>query len=67
MKNKKNCKNDLIIDCEIINLLLFENIVLQKKINNQKLTQRELIFDNFVVSPSLILREILKSGGSVKI
>lgn len=63
-------KTDFIIFDDIINLLIFENIVLQKKINNQKLTQRELIFDNFVVSPSLILRdllELLKREESVKI
>lgn len=53
-------KTDFIIFDDIIDLLIFENIVLQKKINNQKLTQRELIFDNFVVSPSLILRELLE-------
>lgn len=56
--------------CDIIDLLIFENIVLQKKINNQKLNQREQIFDNFVVSPSLILRELLellKREESVKI
>lgn len=63
-------KTDFIIFDDIINLLIFENIVLQKKINNQKLTQREQIFDNFVVSPSLILRELLellKREESVKI
>ena len=63
-------KTDFIIFDDIIDLLIFENIVLQKKINNQKLTQREQIFDNFVVSPSLILRELLellKREESVKI
>lgn len=63
-------KTDFIIFDYIIDLLIFENIVLQKKINNQKLTQREQIFDNFVVSPSLILRELLellKREESVKI
>lgn len=63
-------KTDFIIFDHIIDLLIFENIVLQKKINNQKLTQREQIFDNFVVSPSLILRELLellKREESVKI
>lgn len=58
------------LSCDLIDLLIFENIVLQKKINNQKLTQREQIFDNFVVSPSLILRELLellKREESVKI
>lgn len=63
-------KTNFIIFDDIIDLLIFENIVLQKKINNQKLTQREQIFDNFVVSPSLILRELLellKREESVKI
>lgn len=63
-------KTDFNIFNDIIDLLIFENIVLQKKINNQKLTQREQIFDNFVVSPSLILRELLellKREESVKI
>lgn len=71
MKTKKTTKGkDFIIFDDIIDLLIFENIVLQKKINNQKLTQREQIFDNFVVSPSLILRvllELLKRKESVKI
>lgn len=63
-------KTDFIIFDDIIDLLIFENIVLQKKIHNQKLTQREQIFDNFVESPSLILRELLellKREESVKI
>lgn len=63
-------KTDFIIFDDIIDLLIFENIVLQKKINNEKLTQREQMFDNFVVSPSLILRELLellKREESVKI
>lgn len=60
-------KKDFITLDDIIFILLYENIILQKKINNQKLTQKELIFDNFIVSPSLILREILTREGSVKI
>lgn len=60
MKNKKTYEDDYISADDIINLLLFENIVLQKKINNQDLTSKEKVFDSFIVSPSSILRDIIK-------
>ena len=60
MKNKKIYEDDYISSDDIINLLLFENTVLQKKINNQDLTSKEKVFDSFIVSPSSILRDIIK-------
>lgn len=62
MKNKKIYEDDYISSDDIINLLLFENTVLQKKINNQHLTPKEKVFDSFIVSPSSILRDIIKSS-----
>lgn len=60
MKNKKIINDDYISSDDIINLLLFENSVLQKKINNENLTQKEQFFDSFIVSPSFLLRNIIK-------
>lgn len=60
MKNKKTFKDDYISSDDIINLLLFENSILQKKIKNQDLTSKEKVFDTFIVSPSFILRDIIK-------
>lgn len=60
MKNKKTFKDDYISSDDIINLLLFENSILQKKIKNQDLTSKEKVFDTFIVSPSSILRDIIK-------
>lgn len=60
MKNKKIHEDDYISSDDIINLLLYENTVLQKKINNQDLTPKEKVFDSFIVSPSSILRDIIK-------
>ena len=62
MKNKKTYESNYITSDDIINLLLFENTVLQKKINNQDLTPKEKVFDSFIVSPSSILRDIIKSS-----
>lgn len=60
MKNKKTYKVNYINTDDVINLLLFENNILQKKIKKEKLTQKEQIFDNFIVSPSLILNDMIK-------
>lgn len=60
MKNEKTYKDDYINSSDIINLLLFENNILQKKIKKEKLTQREQIFDNFIISPSLVLNHMIK-------
>lgn len=60
MKNKKTFKDDYISSDDIINMLLFENSILQKKINNENLTPKEKVFDTFIVSPSSILRDIIK-------
>lgn len=60
MKNKETYKDYYIYTDDIINLLLFENNILQKKIKKEKLTQREQIFDNLIVSPSLILNHMIK-------
>lgn len=62
MKNKKYNECDSIIYYDIIDLLLFENNVLQKKINNQNLTPKEKAFDSFIVSPSSIIRDIIKNS-----
>lgn len=61
MKNKKINNDDFLINFnDIISLLLFENSVLQKKINNENLTPKEQVFDSFIVSPSSILRDMIK-------
>lgn len=60
MKNKKTYKDDYVNSDDIINMLLFENSILQKNINNQDLTPKEKVFDTFIISPSSILRDIIK-------
>lgn len=60
MKNKKNINDDFISSFDIINLLLFENTILQKKINKKNLTSKEQFFDSYIVSPSTILNDIIK-------
>lgn len=60
MENKKTYEDDYISSDDIINLLLFENTILQKKINKENLTPEEKHFDTFMFSPSLILRDIIK-------
>lgn len=60
MKNKKIINDNYISSYDIINLLLFENVVLQKKINNENLTPKEQLFDSFIVSPSFMLRQLIK-------
>lgn len=60
MKDKKINKDDFIISNDIISLLLFENSILQKKINNENLTAKEQFFDSFIFSPSLILSHMIK-------
>lgn len=60
MKNKKIIKDDFISSSDIISLLLYENTILQKKINNQNLTSKEQFFDSFFVSPSFMLKRIIK-------
>lgn len=62
MKNEKTYKDDYINSYDIINLLLFENNILQKKIKKEKLTQREQIFDNFIISPSLVIHMLKLSN-----
>lgn len=62
MKNEKTYKDDYINSSDIINLLLFENNILQKKIKNEKLTPREQFFDNFILSPSFVLNMIKLSN-----
>ena len=46
---------------DVISLLLFENNILRKKLNKIKLTNTEEIVDNFLVPPSLIIRELYKN------
>lgn len=60
MKNKKIINDDYISSYDIINLLLFENSVLQKKFNKENLTPKEQLFDSFIVSPSFLLRQLIK-------
>ena len=61
MKNKNFIKDDFISSSDIISLLLFENTILQKKINNQNLTPKEQFFDSFFVAPSFMLNRIINS------
>lgn len=57
MKDKK----DSIFLEEVISLLLFENNILRKKLNKIKLTNTEEIVDNFLVPPSIIIRDLYKN------
>lgn len=57
MKDKK----DYLFLEDVISLLLFENNILRKKLNNIKLTNKEKIIDNFLVPPSLIIRDLHKN------
>lgn len=57
MKDKK----DFTFLEDVISLLLFENGILRKKLNNIKLTNTEEIVDNFLVPPSLIIRDLYKN------
>lgn len=57
MKDKK----DFTFLEDVISLLLFENTILRKKLNNIKLTNTEEIVDNFLVPPSVIIRELYKN------
>lgn len=61
-KSKKIIKDYIFLE-DIISLLLFENDILQKKLNNIKLTSKEEIFDNFFVSPSLMVKCMLETLG----
>lgn len=54
-------KNDYIFLEDVISLLLFENTILRKKLNNIKLSNTEEIVDNFLVPPSIIIRELYKN------
>lgn len=54
-------KNDYIFLEDVISLLLFENTILRKKLNNIKLSNTEEIVDNFLVPPSTIIRELYKN------
>lgn len=56
-----NYKKDNLLLEDIISLLLFENVILRKKLNNIKLTNTEEIVDNFLVPPSLIIRDLYKN------
>lgn len=56
----KDIKDDLFLE-DVISLLLFENTILRKKLNNIKLTNTEEIVDNFLVPPSVIIRELYKN------
>ena len=57
MKDKK----DYLFLEDIISLLLFENDILRKKLNNIKLTDHEEFIDNFLVPPSLIIKDLYKN------
>ena len=62
MKNKKIDKYDFINSDDIIDLLLFEINILQKKINNENLTPKEKLFDSYIVSPSSVIRDLIKNS-----
>ena len=46
---------------DVISLLLFENNILRKKLNKIKLTNTEEIVDNFLVPPSVIIKNLCKN------
>ena len=54
-------KNDYLFLEDVISLLLFENNLLRKKLNNIKLTNTEEIVDNFLVPPSIIISDLYKN------
>lgn len=62
MKKKKNYKSNYISELDLINLLLFEIGILEKKLNKENLTEKEKIFDNFIVSPSFVLKTMVKAS-----
>ena len=57
MKNEK----DYVFLEDIISLLLFENDILRKKLNNIKLSSAEIIFDNYIISPSYLVKNMLSN------
>lgn len=56
---KKELKQDYIKLEDILNLIIFENEILRKKLNKQTLSKKEEVFDIFCVSPTSILKAIL--------
>lgn len=62
MKKTNISKSELLDSCDIeysiINSLMYENKILNKKLKKQKLTSDEEFFDKFIISPSSILRII---------
>lgn len=56
---KKELKQDYIKIEDILNLIIFENEILRKKLNKQTLSKKEEVFDSFFVSPTSILKGIL--------
>lgn len=56
---KKELKQDYIKIEDILNLIIFENEILRKKLNKQTLSKKEEVFDSFFVSPISILKGIL--------
>lgn len=52
--------NKDFFELNIINLLLYENEILRKKINNKELTLNEIIFCDYLISPSMIIRSIIE-------
>lgn len=54
-------KEDFTFLEDVISLLLFENTILRKKLNNIKLSNTEEIVDSFLVPPSVIIRELYKN------
>ncbi|MBR1679985.1 MAG: hypothetical protein IJ704_05030 [Bacilli bacterium] len=61
-------KNEEIkdISLDIINLLLYENTILRKKLNKIKLTKKEEFFDTFIISPSVMINLITRNGDEKK-
>lgn len=62
-------KKESLID-DILDLIIYENEILKKKIHGQKLMPREEFFINYVVSPSFMLKmaltDIRKKEGKKK-
>lgn len=51
----------------LIDSLLLENTILQKKLNGVELSKNEFIFDTFMVSPSFLIKQLMKGVSSNEI
>lgn len=62
--------NETLKDVNVVELILdlleYEKAINIKKINNEKLTEKEYIFDTFMVKPSTVVKHILNNKGDEK-